>query len=317
MLTDWLAWLDETQRWVETTASDESDLALSSVSHQAPTSVSDGDVSRADLSTLFEAMTALRQDVTLQTRSARRDREQASETLDTLSAAVDQLRREAEAAASETLDTVHVDVLLDLHDALRRAERQASQVIAGTVDTLHAWCKRSESGTDDVTETVPEPVQAPVAEAKPGALGRWRRWFGGASTAGVEAPMASREAMDDTATVDLRTWLEIGVEAERMANRLTGLVTGYQLSLQRLERTLTTCGIEPISCLGQAVDPELMEVVQVLSDATQPAGIVMDEVRCGYRRHGQIYRFAQVVATRSDATPSHPLAEDATDGPGT
>jgi hypothetical protein len=43
-----------------------------------------------------------------------------------------------------------------------------------------------------------------------------------------------------------------------------------------------------------------MEVVQVVADADAPPGTVTDEVRRGYRRHGRIYRFAQVVATRSE-----------------
>ena len=287
MLTDWLAWLDETQHWVETTAGD---TAAPASSDASVSSELIPEASRADLSTLFEVMTALRQDVNLQTRSARRDRDQASETLDTLSAAVDQLRREAEESASEAADAVHVDVLLDLHDALWRAERQASQVLAATVETLRDWREWAEKETqaDDAQETLP----TPVADVKPRVFDRLRQWFSGASTPAVEAP---EPAVADIASVGD----DVKAEAGRMANRLDGLATGYQLSLQRLERALSTCGIKPMACLGQPVDPELMEVVQIVSDAAQPPGIVTDEVRCGYRRHGQVYRFAQVVATRA------------------
>ena len=111
----------------------------------------------------------------------------------------------------------------------------------------------------------------------------------------------------------MQVWVEIGAESGRMANRLEGLMTGYRLSLQRLERIMSSCGIEPITCLGQAVDPEVMEVVQIVSDATKPPGMVADIVRCGYRRYDQVYRFAQVVATRSDATQSHAHTEHTTD----
>jgi molecular chaperone GrpE (heat shock protein) len=328
MLTDWLAWLDETQHWVETTAVAEptAESAQSPASgaaitpHQSPASelnTPDLAASRADLSTLFEAMTALRQEVNLQTRSARRDREQASETLEALSAVVDQFSREAEEEdTSPAVDSVHVDVLLELHDALWRAERQSSQVIAAAVDTLHDWCERQEieSQPDDVLEEAPVEANAPAATVKPRAFGRWRGWFGGSATPAVEPPMESHEPTNDAApTHDIQVWVEIGAECGRMADRLEGLMTGYKLSLQRLERLLSTCGIEPISCLGQSVDPERMEVVQIVSDATKPPGIVADEVRCGYRRHGQVYRFAQVVATRSDATPSYTDTEHATD----
>jgi molecular chaperone GrpE (heat shock protein) len=334
MLTDWLAWLDETQHWVETTAvadlssepaeppvsSDGSASDMASVPASEAMHAPDIAASRSDLSTLFEAMTALRQEVNLQTRSARRDREQASETLEALSTVVDQLSREAAGeSASAEVDSVHVDVLLELHDALWRAERQASQVIASTVDTLHDWCERQEIETqpDGVTEASPVEARAPAAAVTPGALGRLRRWFGGSATPTVESPMETHERTDDAPTADdAQVWIEIGAASGRMADRLEGLMTGYRLSLQRLERILSTCGIEPIPCLGQSVDPELMEVVQIVSDSAQPPGMVADTVRCGYRRYGQVYRFAQVVATRSDATPSHTHAEQehTTDG---
>ncbi|ETX00828.1 MAG: hypothetical protein ETSY1_09735 [Candidatus Entotheonella factor] len=324
MLTDWLAWLDETQSWAETAVAADASSERSEVplgremaADTAPVSeapdASDHSASRADLSTLLAAMTALRQEVNLQTRSARRDREQASETLETLSAVVDQLSRETEDEdASSEVDTVHIDVLLDLHDALSRAERQASQVITSTVDMLRDWYTRQEIGTetDRESEDMPVEAHAPVAVAKSGALERLREWFGGPAKPTVELPRALHEPADEVTTADgLQIWVEIGAESGRMADRLKGLMTGYRLSLQRLERILLTCDIEPISCLDRSVDPELMEVVQIVSDTTKPPGTVTGEVRCGYRRHSHVYRFAQVLATRAEATPSHTSTE--------
>jgi hypothetical protein len=316
MLTDWLAWLDDTQHWAETTAAADASaepteplasgaetLSGTSLEPAAEAAAASTDAApRSDLYTLLAAMTALRQEVTLQTRSARRDREQAAETLETLSSVVGRLSHEAEGEeTSPAVDAVHVDVLLELHDALSRAERQASQVIASTVDTLYDWRTRYEieTETDEASEAMPLAACAPEATTKASTLRRLRGWFGGAAKTAVEPSTVAGEPTDDAATADRETaWAEIGTEAGRMADRLEGLVTGYRLSLQRLERILSTCGIEPIACLGQLVDPELMEVVQIVSDATKPPGIVTDEVRCGYRRQGRVYRFAQVVATR-------------------
>ncbi len=311
MLTDWLAWLDETEHWAEATALAEAPISQAEVA-SGPSPVpaseavdaSEDSASRADLHMLLAAMTALRQEVNLQTRSARQDREQASETLEALSAVVDQFSRETEEEdTSPEVDAVHVDVLLELYDALSRAERQASQIIASTVDTLCDWRTRYEIEHE------------PVSAARSRAFGRLRGWFGGVTQPVVEPSTAIHESTDHTTTADdASAWVEVGAEAGRMADRLAGLVTGYRFSLQRLERILLTCGIEPIPCLGQAVDPELMEVVQVVSDSTKPPGMVTDEVRCGYRRYGRVYRFAQVVANRSDAAPSHTHVEPATDG---
>jgi hypothetical protein len=318
MLTDWLAWLDDTQHWAETmaaadTSAEPTEPPVSGAETLSGTSLtpaseaaeaSDDAAPRSDLYALLAAMTALRQEVTLQTRSARRDREQAAETLEILSSVVDRLSREAEEEeTSPAVDAVHVDVLLELHDALSRAERQASQVIASTVDTLYDWRTRheieTETETDEASEAMPLAACAPDATTKASTLRRLRGWFGGAAKSAVEPSTVAGEPTDDAATAGQETaWAEIGAEAGRMADRFEGLVTGYRLSLQRLERTLSTCGIEPISCLGQSVDPELMEVVQIVSDSTKPRGIVTVDVRCGYRRQGRVYRFAQVVATR-------------------
>jgi hypothetical protein len=259
MLTDWLAWLDETQHWVETTAAVEPTSASTAspasddgVVSPPPAALASGmhvpelAASRADLATLFEAMIALRQEVNLQTRSARRDREQASETLEALSTVVDQVSRKAEEdAASAAVDTVHVDVLLELHDALWRAERQASQVIATAVETLQDWCQRQafESQPDDVMEATPVEESLTATTVKPRAFGRWRQWFGGSTTPAAEPSMESQESTSDTAPADhLQAWVEIGAESGRMADRLEGLMTGYRLSLQRLERIMSTCG---------------------------------------------------------------------------
>ncbi|WP_371830690.1 hypothetical protein, partial [Candidatus Entotheonella palauensis] len=122
MLTDWLAWLDQTHSWAETTAAADASAeppelpagdrgTVDRVPASDVKEVSEDATSRSDLSTLLAAMTALRQEVNLQTRSARRDREQASETLETLSAVVDQLSRETEDEdPSPEVDMVHVDV---------------------------------------------------------------------------------------------------------------------------------------------------------------------------------------------------------------
>jgi len=77
------------------------------------------------------------------------------------------------------------------------------------------------------------------------------------------------------------------------------LTAGYALIVLRLERALAAYGIEPMACLGHPVDAERMEVVQIVVDPAQLPATVIDEVRRGYLQGGRVYRFAQVVATRS------------------
>ena len=105
MLTDLLAWLDATQQWVETTVSDpDAHRVLEGVNPETVSETSAVEpqsepelapeaetVASPDLFASLAAMTALRQEVNLQTRSARSDREQAAQTLDQLSAAVTEM----------------------------------------------------------------------------------------------------------------------------------------------------------------------------------------------------------------------------------
>ncbi len=327
MLADWISWLDETQQWAESTAAsghaghDPQAVWLMDVSQVAAAPALEGtdasqiETSRPDLFALLATMTSLRQEVNLQTRSARRDREQASEALEQLSGLAAELEREHQEAerrrTTQETDYVHVDALLDLHDALSRAERQASQLITSTAAALRDWGVWQDGHEDHETDSsanneYPRDGLTELGSETP-ALGWFRRWFGRSKSFPVDASVANSHQPDPSQTLR-----QIGGEATRMADRLEGLVTGYRLSLQRLTRHLSTCGVEPISCLGQPVDPELMEVVQIVSDTAQPPGTVTDEIRHGYRRFDQVYRFAQVVATRSIPQPQSELEADTT-----
>lgn len=101
---------------------------------------------------------------------------------------------------------------------------------------------------------------------------RWARWFGRAR--GTEAK--TKEA------------------AERTRQLLDSLLTGYTMSLQRLDRALQQHGLEPISAAGQPFDPEQMEVLEAVADSGRPPGEVVEEVRRGYLWKGRIFRYAQV-----------------------
>jgi hypothetical protein len=200
--------------------------------------------------------------------------------------------------------------LVEVHDAFSRATREAERIVASVATGLRQWSVGLPPGQDRVTETSPSLTSATPAVFPPrrqqGVFSRLRARFRRPPPP-VNVPTTTRLA--DTARPDAAAVLQqYRKAAGPMADRLEGLAAGYKLSLERLERLLTTYGIEPIACLGQPVDAELMEVVQVVVDSSQPSGVVLDEVRRGYRRHGRVYRFAQVVATRAappaDGTPS-------------
>lgn len=87
--------------------------------------------------------------------------------------------------------------------------------------------------------------------------------------------------------------------ADRVGRLLESVVTGYTMSLQRLDRALHQHGLEPIPATGRPFDPERMEALEVVSDSARPAGEVVEEVRRGYLWRGRVFRYAQVRVAKS------------------
>jgi molecular chaperone GrpE (heat shock protein) len=321
MLAGLLAWLDESYQQAEAAAPEGTWSDQQSGETLVAQPAASAETAPPDLFALHAAMTALRQEVKLQTRAARRDREQAEAMLAQLSQAVaqfDSSRQEADErhqAAVQEAGRAPVETLVEVHDALSRAAHQADRVVVSAVATLRGWLELRPAGHDGTAASGPQPrlsqgEQANV-ETPSGMWQRVRGWLGGAERRpGAEdepVPASRREvpAGDSAEPPDLH---RLRAEAGQLADRLAGLTSGYRLGVQRLERTLAAYGIEPIACLGHPVDAERMEVVQTVADPAQPSGVVVDEVRRGYLQHGRVYRFAQVVATRQ-ATGAPPVVD--------
>lgn len=113
-------------------------------------------------------------------------------------------------------------------------------------------------------------------------LPAWTRWLG------VEGAVRS-------AVAPLEEWARRQAESRALVD---SLVVGYTMSVQRLDRTLEKHGLERIACTGRPFDPETMEVVEVVMDATRTSSEVIEEVRPGYRYGGQLFRCAQVRVAR-------------------
>jgi molecular chaperone GrpE len=86
------------------------------------------------------------------------------------------------------------------------------------------------------------------------------------------------------------------IQLERAADEATtGLARSLRAVLRNAMRVLLAEGIEPLSCLGVAVDLDTCEVVEVRADSAYPEDTVIDEVQRGYMRQGRLVRRAKVV----------------------
>jgi molecular chaperone GrpE len=316
--------------------------AVSAPSPDVPTVF--GSSPSVDLHTLVSQFVALRHEVNLQTRAARAQQEQNTETLRQLGLALDALRQSQAAgqrgqqeAQEERLRPL-LKTLVDLHDALAVAGREMGRVQDTVLPLLEQVLEATEVVEEPAEEPAEEVIEEPaeVFSEEPSHLASlpssppprpfWSRWFGTPSPEAVDARVEAireaqrqQEARERRAQArqerarreqaqrerirqerarreqDRRERARLAREAvERVRQVLTSLLTGYTMSLQRLERALRQHGLEPIEAVGVPFDPERMEAVEAVRDSGRPSGEVLEEVRRGYLWNGRVFRYAQV-----------------------
>jgi molecular chaperone GrpE len=244
----------------------------------APAVPADAEV--IDLHTLLAQFTALRHEVHLQTRAARTQQEQSAEALRQLGEAVTVLRSGESQAHDEAIRPL-VKTLLDTYDALALAQREVQRVQEGLLPLLE------ESGV-----LPPEPHKQPAAPSLLARLLGFNRIITRqqARIADLERELGQQRARRAGFTPRV---------ADRARQMLASVVTGYTMSLQRIERALQQLELEPIPTVGQPFDPERMEVLEVVTDSRRASGEVVGEVRRGYLWRGRVFRFAQVRVAKS------------------
>lgn len=218
-----------------------------------------------DLHTLLGQFIAVRQEVNLQTRAVRAQQEQNAETLRQLTLALDTLRQsqarveETRQQASDEAVRPLLKTLIDLYDALALAGREMQRMSETVLPGLEQLTTAADSGAD-----IPRSL--------------WTRLFGFSTSSPAQR---ERERL-------------VRDSAERIRQQLASLVTGYTMSLQRIERALRQHGLEAIATAGERFDPERMEVVEAVAASGRLSGEVIDEVRRGYLWNGRVFRYAQV-----------------------
>ena len=253
---------------------------------------------RIDLHTLLGQSLALRQEVNLFTKASRAQQELNGDTLQQLTAALDELRRErdkaeqARSSAAEDRQRPLLKTLVELHDSLSLASREVARAQNSIQPLLQKVVEVLEPGEADHSQAV-----APHDSDLQTQLPWLARWFG-------VRPTDTRPLRDEIARLRERR------EHERLKNKsrhdqavhaaqsatasLSALLTGYTMSLQRVDRALKQHGLEPIPAVGQVFDPERMEALEAVPGTGRASGEVMDEIRRGYLWNGRIFRFAQV-----------------------
>lgn len=209
----------------------------------------------------------------------------AGEVLD-LSAVVGHftaLRHEVNLLTKTTRAAVeqNAETLKSLQPAPKPEDRTPAllKAVIDIADSLAGAIKQVERGQAALQEILDE-CAADDAPPPP-TLGFFRRLFAPRPDAG--ASLADVVERRDAALA-------------RLAPLVDGLADGYAMSLRRVERVLPQFGLETIACEGLPFDPELMEAVEVVEGPD--SGTVVEEVRRGYLRGDDVYRFALVKVAR-------------------
>jgi molecular chaperone GrpE len=243
-----------------------------------------------DLHTLVAQFTALRHEVNLQTRAARSALEQNAEALERLAPAAE--AGDEQPHEDDDLLRPLLKAIVDVYDNIALALRQVTK----QRDAIDQPLAELAAGM-----TYPDPPALPASGEADRPLGFWARLFGGRRDSDFAVAIGRRAMVE---------WREAVLkESEARRHRLTdaanlvrsaldGVIAGYRMSLNRVDRVLEQFEVEPIVTVGGPFDPELMEAVEVAGDTGRPAGEVVEELRRGYWWRGVVFRFAQVKVAR-------------------
>jgi molecular chaperone GrpE len=254
-----------------------------------------------DLHTVLGHFVALRQEVNLQTRSVRSQQEQSGEVLRQLEQALEMLSRSqarSEQLAGQALEErlrPALTTLMELYDALALASREVQRG-RDNLDPLLATladCENMEDG----------PVPHAVSETLPRGQSFLSRWL--LSPAADAALRANRvethraiEQMQQERQARQERVRRARESADAVRQALAAIVTGYTMSLQRIERALRQHGLEAIPTVGAVYNPDWMEAVEAVPGTGRPTNEVVAEVRRGYLWNGRLFRVAQVRVAR-------------------
>ena len=211
---------------------------------------------------MVEEFTALRQELKLQTKSGRSLIDQTESTVSALRQAMEQFRA-VETKLSQAAGAAGkslAEALADLDEALDRGHRE--------IDRAR-------------TRIASEPIRA--LERALNELHSQRSWI-------------RRRLLRAYHNEVLEVVGRAGLARDDMFD---SLLEGYGLIQKRLRRVMTAEQIQRINCEGAAVNPELMNVIDVVDDSRYRPGTVVKELRRGYTWKGRVIRYAEVQAVRT------------------
>ncbi len=94
---------------------------------------------------------------------------------------------------------------------------------------------------------------------------------------------------------------ELGLNAARGSAAESPILAGMDMVAKQLNEFLASNGVEPVNGEGQPFDPNVHEAVAQEASASVPEGVVVRQLRKGYKLRDRLLRPATVVVSKGKA----------------
>jgi len=91
---------------------------------------------------------------------------------------------------------------------------------------------------------------------------------------------------------------ELGLNAARGDAAASPIIAGLDMVAKQLNDFLANSGVEPVNAEGQPFDPNLHEAVAQEESATVKEGVIVRQLRRGYKLRDRLLRPATVVVSK-------------------
>lgn len=91
---------------------------------------------------------------------------------------------------------------------------------------------------------------------------------------------------------------ELGLQAAKTGGSQSAVLDGMMMVFKQLQEFLASCGVETIDATGQHFDPNLHEAIAQEPNTEVAEGVVIRQLRKGYRLKDRLIRPANVVVSK-------------------
>jgi molecular chaperone GrpE len=91
---------------------------------------------------------------------------------------------------------------------------------------------------------------------------------------------------------------ELGLNAARTDASASSLLTGMEMVAKQLSDFLVQHGVEPVKAEGEKFDPNLHEAVAQEASETIPEGVIVRQLRKGFKLKDRLLRAAMVMVSK-------------------